>query len=135
MIPVRLLIDTDVLLDLALGRKPFADTAGQLLGWAARNPGRCAVAWHSLANLNYIMRGNVGGFIRDLLEFVEIPRTGREQMQSALDMGLADLEDAMQASAAVLFGAQLIVTRNLKDYRRSPIKAAEPVDVLRLLDK
>ena len=130
---MRLLIDTDVLLDFALNREPHAAAAAKLLGWAAQNPGRCAVAWHGLANFHYMMRQNADGFIRDLLEFAEIPRTGREQMQSALDMGFTDLEDAMQAAAAVLFGAQLIVTRNLRDYRRSPIKAATPAEVLKLL--
>ena len=131
---MRLLIDTDVLLDFALKREPHATAATQLLGWASTNPGRCAVAWHSLANLNYMMRGKTGQFIRDLLEFVEVPRTGREQMQAALDMGFADLEDAMQTAAAMLFGAQLIVTRNTRDYRRSPIKAVTPDAVLKLLE-
>jgi predicted nucleic acid-binding protein len=97
---MRLLIDTDVLLDFALNREPHAEAAKRLLAWAATNPGRCAVAWHSLANLNYMMRGKTGLFIRDLLEFVEVPRTGREQMQAALDLGFADLEDAMQTAAA-----------------------------------
>lgn len=132
---MRLLIDTDVLLDFALNRAPHAAAAGELLGWAAENPGRCAVAWHSLANLHYMLRGKTDAFIRDLLGFVEIPRTGREQMHAALDMGFTDLEDAMQAAAAVLFGAQLIVTRNLRDYRRSPIRAVAPPEVLRLLEK
>jgi predicted nucleic acid-binding protein len=130
---MRLLIDTDVLLDFALSREPHAEAAKRLLAWAAANPGRCAVAWHSLANLNYMMRGKTGQFIRDLLEFVEVPRTGREQMQAALDMGLADLEDAMQTAAAMLFGAQAIVTRNIRDYRHSPIKADTPESVLKLL--
>jgi len=131
---MRLLIDTDVLLDFALDREPHADAAKRLLAWAATNPGRCAVAWHSLANLNYIMRGKTGLFIRDLLEFVEVPRTGREQMQAALDMGFSDLEDAMQTAAAMLFGAQLIVTRNTRDYRHSPIKADTPDTVVKLLE-
>jgi predicted nucleic acid-binding protein len=131
---MRLLLDTDVLLDFALNREPHATGAKRLLGWASTNPGRCAVAWHSLANLNYMMRGKTEQFIRDLLEFVEVPRTGREQMQVALDMGFADLEDAMQTSAAMLFGAQLIVTRNIRDYRRSPIKADTPDAVLKLLE-
>lgn len=131
---MRLLIDTDVLLDFALNREPHAKAAKRLLRWAAANPGRCAVAWHSLANLNYMMRGKTEAFISDLLEFVEIPRTGREQMQAALDMGFADLEDAMQTSAAMLFGAQLIVTRNTRDYRRSPIKVDTPEAVLKLLE-
>jgi hypothetical protein len=80
------------------------------------------------------MRGKTGQFIRDLLEFVEVPRTGREQMRAALDMGFADLEDAMQTAAAMLFGAQLIVTRNTRDYRRSPIKAVTPDAVVKLLE-
>ncbi len=130
---MRLLIDTDVLLDFALNREPHAEAAKRLLAWAAANPGRCAVAWHSLANLNYMMRGKTGLFIRDLLEFVEVPRTGREQMQAALDLGFADLEDAMQTAAAMLFGAQAIVTRNIRDYRHSPIKADTPESVLKLL--
>jgi predicted nucleic acid-binding protein len=130
---MRLLIDTDVLLDFALNREPHAEAAKRLLAWAATNPGRCAVAWHSLANLNYMMRGKKGLFIRDLLEFVEVPRTGREQMQAALDMGFADLEDAMQTAAAMLFGAQAIVTRNIRDYRHSPIKADTPESILKLL--
>lgn len=132
---MRLLIDTDVLLDFALNRDPHADAARKLLAWAATNPGRSAIAWHSLANLNYMLRGNTEEFIRDLLDFLEVPRTGREQMHVALDMGFSDLEDAMQAAAAVLFGAQLIVTRNLRDFRRSPIKAAAPEEALRLLDR
>jgi predicted nucleic acid-binding protein len=131
---MRLLIDTDVLLDFALNRKPHAEAAKRLLAWAATNPGRCAVAWHSLANLSYMMRGKTGLFIRDLLEFVEVPRTGREQMQAALDLGFADLEDAMQTAAAILFGAQAIVTRNIRDYRHSPIKADLPESVLKLLE-
>jgi predicted nucleic acid-binding protein len=130
---MRLLIDTDVLLDFALNREPHAEAAKRLLAWAATNPGRCAVAWHSLANLNYLMRGKTGLFIRDLLEFAEVPRTGREQMQAALDLGFADLEDAMQTAAAMLFGAQAIVTRNIRDYRHSPIKADTPESVLKLL--
>jgi predicted nucleic acid-binding protein len=131
---MRLLIDTDVLLDFALNREPHAEAAKRLLAWAATNPGRCAVAWHSLATLNYMMRGKTGLFIRDLLEFVEVPRTGREQMQAALDLGFADLEDAMQTAAAMLFGAQAIVTRNIRDYRHSPIKADTPESVLKLLE-
>lgn len=130
---MRVFLDTDVLLDFALGREPHVAASTKLMAWASGHPGQCAVAWHTLANLNYIGRGKVSGFIGDLLKFVEVPRTGREQMLSALDMGFPDLEDAMQVSAAVLFGAQVIVTRNIRDYRRSPIKAMTADEVLKVL--
>ena len=42
---------------------------------------------------------------------------------------LLEREAFLEASAALLFGAQIIVTRNLADYRRSPIKALRPVDL------
>lgn len=130
---MRIFLNTDVLLDFALAREPHVVAATKLMKWASGHPGQCAVAWHTLANLNYIGRGKVSGFIGDLLKFVEVPRTGREQMLAALAMEFADLEDAMQVASAVLFGAQVIVTRNLRDYRRSPIKAVTTEEVLKVL--
>lgn len=131
---MRLLIDTDVLLDFAIGREPHFKAASELLDWAASHPGQCAVAWHSLANLHYLTRGGVVEFLGDLLQFVEIPGTGTHEMRYALELGFSDLEDAMQVSAAMLFGSQVIVTRNGKHYRRSPIKALSPAEILPLLD-
>ena len=44
---------------------------------------------------------------------------------------LADFEDAMKVAAARACGARHIVTRNVKDYQRSPIPAIRPQDALR----
>jgi predicted nucleic acid-binding protein len=49
----------------------------------------------------------------------------------ALAFQMADLEDAMQAAAALSFGAAFIVTQNIKDYSRSPVKAISPVEFAR----
>lgn len=130
---MRVFLDTDVLLDFALGREPHLAASTELMAWAARHPGQSAVAPHTLANLNDIGRGKAAGFIGDLLKFVEVPRTGREQMLAALAMEFSDLEDAMQVSAAILFGAQVIVTRNIRDYGKSPIKTMTTDEVLKVL--
>ena len=46
-------------------------------------------------------------------------------------LAMSDFEDAaMQVAAAAACGADVIVTRNLRDYRRSPIRAAAPGDVM-----
>jgi hypothetical protein len=123
---MRALLDTDVLLDVALGREEFFADSAAVLHWAESNPGRAAVAWHSLANLSYLLRPDARPFIRELLEFVEVPLAGTEAAMQAIGFPMTDFEDALQTAAALAFGAGCIVTRNTADYRRSPVPAISP---------
>lgn len=123
---MKILVDTDVLLDVALGRPAFRDDSGGVLSWAEAAPGHAAVAWHSLSNLAYLVRPGARLFIRDLLTFVDVPQVGTQAMRSALALSLNDLEDAMQAISALAFGADHVVTRNVRDYRKSPVPALTP---------
>ena len=130
---MRMLLDTNVLLDFAIGRDPHFKASSQLMEWASLHPGQCAVAWHSLANIHYLTKGKSEEFLSDLLEFVVVPPTGSKEMKHALDLHFSDLEDAMQAAAASLFKAQIIVTRNTRDFRKSLIRAITPEAALLLL--
>ena len=130
---MKVLLDTDILLDVALRRPGFFEDSAAVLSWAEANPGEAAVAWHSLANLFYLVRLDGRKFIRELLEFVEVAPVGTEEMRAALGFPMKDLEDAMQASAALSFGARHIITRNLPDYRQSPVQALKPVVFLHLI--
>lgn len=130
---MRLLIDTDVVLDVLLRREPHFAASAAILDWAEKHPGATAVSWHSLANLHYLSKNGAHDFIRELLVFCIVPSTGTQDMQQALNLDFSDLEDAMQAAAAMRFGAQCVVTRNLSDYRHSPIQAKPPSEVLRHL--
>lgn len=125
---MRLFLDTDVLLDVLLGREEYYEASAAVLDWAEAHPGQCAVSWHGLANIHYLSKDGAWDFIEELTDFCIIPGTGTAEMKHALELGFTDLEDAMQTSTALLFGAQAIVTRNLADYRRSPIKALRPGD-------
>jgi predicted nucleic acid-binding protein len=127
---IKIFIDTDICLDVLLRREPFFGDSAALLDWAEKNPGQASVSWHGLANLHYLSDEGGEGFIRELLEFCVLPPCGSSEMMHALDLGFTDLEDAMQAVAAIRFGAQLIVTRNVKDFRRSPIQAILPRNIL-----
>ncbi|RIH89296.1 type II toxin-antitoxin system VapC family toxin [Calidithermus roseus] len=125
---MKILIDTNILLDVALRREPFfADSAG-VLDWVELNPKQAAIAWHSVSNLAYLVKQEVRGFLADLLAFVEVAAGDTATVRQALAMPIPDLEDALQASAALEFGAALIVTRNTGDYKKLPIKAMTPAD-------
>jgi predicted nucleic acid-binding protein len=53
-------------------------------------------------------------------------------VRQALAMPTKDLEDALQASAAIAFGATIIVTRNIADFKKLPIKAMTPVEFIKV---
>jgi hypothetical protein len=119
-------IDTDVLLDVALGREPWLATSSDTVAWAVDHPGSAAVAWHTVANIAYLAPGAARGFLGDLLLSVDVAPCSTRHAQEALAFPMGHLEDALQAAAALAFGADWIVTRNLPDFRGSPVPAIAP---------
>ena len=99
------------------------------LRWAEGEPGQAAVAWHTLSNIAYLTV-SPREFIRELLEFVEVAQVGTEEARRAVGLPMSDLEDALQAAAALAFEATFVVTRNVRDYQKSPIPALSPGDFL-----
>ena len=92
---MKVLIDCDVLLDVALQRDPYFEYSARVIDWAENNPSQAAVAWHTLSNLIYLCDSNVASFIGELLEFIDIPGTDTDSMRFALELSMKDLEDAM----------------------------------------
>jgi predicted nucleic acid-binding protein len=128
---LRILIDTDVLLDLALDRKPHADEAARVMDAVQRGSVSGIVAWHTISNLYYILtsfsdRKRAVGFVRELAAIVEVAPTDSTTLDIALSLNMRDFEDAMQVSAALAANAEMIVTRNSRDFRNSPIAVMAP---------
>lgn len=130
---MKILIDTDVLLDVALARQPHVIASADVLRWAQAG-GPAAVAWHSLTNCSYLLKGG-RDFIGRLLKLVEVASVGTPDARLALALPMSDLEDGFQAAAAVAWGADFIVSRNLPDYARSPVPTISPVDFLKKLNE
>lgn len=98
-------VDSDVLLDAALGRQENAEHAFALLDRLERRIASGYVAWHSLSNLYYLTRGPKGksetkDFIRDMLRFIQVAPVSTAALQRALRLPMADFEDAMQVVCA-----------------------------------
>ena len=130
-----MLIDTDVLIDIALRRQPYAGPAAKLLDKIEHGVEAANIAWHSVSNLYYIVAPAIGGvnardFIADLIRFVPVAATDTEAVRYATGLPMADFEDALQVAAARACGARHIVTRNIPDYGRSPIRAVTPQEAL-----
>lgn len=129
-------MDTDVLMDVALGRPDFGPYSRAVVDWCEQTPGTAVIAWHTVSNLFYLIcaaRSDsfARSFIGDLIKVVTVTSSGTEGVRQALAMRMNDLEDALQVAAAISGSADHIVTRNTTDYRGSVIPALTPREFLR----
>jgi hypothetical protein len=136
---MSIFIDCDVLLDVGLNRQPFVETSGLLLDYLSKYPYKGCIAWHSLSNIYYIAAKHsnqqiVRDFITELSQFLYIVPTTNQDVQIAIHLPISDFEDALQCAAALNCHAQVLITRNIKDYQNSPIPAFTPEDYIKQLD-
>lgn len=132
------LIDSDVLMDVALDRHPHVEHSAEFLSRLEQGSERGFLAWHTVSNLFYNIerhgnRAYARSFIVDVLDLCSVVTTGDKDIHYALTLPMSDFEDAMQAAAAVACRAQYIVTRNDGDYGQSPISSIPPLKALALL--
>ena len=130
-----ILLDTDVLIDVALDRTPHSEPAAILLDWCEQHPGNAYVAWHSIANAYYLIRPNRGhgdakSYILDLIKFVEVAQTGTTDLAFAARLAVKDFEDALQVAAALACNADVVATRNIRDYSKAPVRAMTPSQLI-----
>jgi hypothetical protein len=54
----------------------------------------------------------------------------RALLQAALTLPLTDYEDAVQLACALTHQLDAVITRNIEDYRNSPLPVLTPVEML-----
>ena len=128
----KVFIDTDVALDLLTKRGPHYAYAASLFTLADKNKIRLNISSLSFSNLNYIVSREVGfkearKILLDFKVLVQVLSVDDKIIHLALNSAFTDLEDAIQHFTAVEHGLPLIITRNIKDYKKSelPVSTAE----------
>lgn len=129
---MKILLDCDVLLDVMAGREKFLADSARVLDACETGKIQGAIAWHTLSNAYYLAADGKMAlkFFEDLLSFIEVAGSDTESARAAIHSGFPDFEDALQSVCAVNFEADFIVTRNVKDYKLSRIKALSPAEFI-----
>lgn len=114
---MRVLVDTNVILDVALRRAGLIEGSRLALEEGERQGHQFYVAWHTLSNLFYILRRDRGvertaEFLCDLLTKNTVATVGHADVWRAVGYDLTDFEDALQLAAAEACGADVVLTRN-----------------------
>ena len=132
------LFDTDVVLDLFLDRKSFAEPAALLFSKAEEGEIQGYVSATTITTIYYLASKTIGTkkaiwATRKLLSFLEVASVDRAVIEGALEGKYKDFEDGVVAEAARQIHANAIITRNVKDYKTSPVPAHSPAEMLRIL--
>ena len=132
---MKILIDTNVVLDLLLEREPFVETAIVLFEQIEQGKLEGAIAATTITNIFYIIRKTEGrevalAAIDRLLIGLQFCAVDRQTVETALRLGLKDFEDSIQLACATLNQLDAIVTRDQKDFIGSNLPIYSPTELL-----
>ena len=138
---MRILVDTNILLDYLLDRKPFLDDAKRIIALCKMKKVRGCIAAHSVVNIFYITRGGYSvaqrkEILYGLCKNLTVIGINSAKIFAALeDESFNDVEDYLQMACAKEYPADYIITRDRKDFAASPIPALEPQAFLALFEQ
>ncbi len=126
---MRILIDTNVIVDVALQRLPYLEASQQVLLLIEQQQIEGYFLASTFSDLYYIIRRSRGrewttDFLNWLVTYCQIATVNEAVIRMALTANFRDLEDGIQYAAAVVNNLDAIITRNSLDF---------PVATLRIL--
>jgi len=137
---MRVLFDTNVILDVLLDRKLYAEASAA--AWAAVETGvsEGLLAAHAVTTIHYLARKEMGAakarrIISAMLKVFGVAAIDGAVIQEALQLSFSDFEDAVTAAAARFASCECIVTRDPKGFRGSPVRCLTPEAANPLLGK
>jgi predicted nucleic acid-binding protein len=131
----KILVDTNIILDLLAKRESFYSEAQQLFTLADKKQVLLYVSSLTLANTYYVLSQslkieNARKILRKFKVLVDVLPMDDKIIDLALDSEFDDFEDAIQYFTAIENNLHLIVTRNLKDFKQSTIPVLTAKDYL-----
>lgn len=135
---MRILFDTNIVLDVLMDRLPYSDAAvelfskvenGTIIGYL------CSTTVTTVCSLATKTVGTAKAKeeIGKLLNLFEVAPVTRSVLESALALNFDDYEDAVIHEAACHVGADVIVTRNQKDFRNSRVSIYSSEEMAKIL--
>ena len=131
----RVFVDTDIIYDLLAKREPFYQAAARLFTLADERKIQIFISSLSLANLHYLLSKETTSFeakqiLRKFKLLVSITSLNGKIIDLALNSEFTDFEDAIQYYSALQNEIEILLTRNLKDYKKAQIAVLTAQDFI-----
>ena len=134
---MKILIDTNVILDIIQKREPFFADSYQALRKAIESNTECLISASAATDIFYMLRKafqspqKAKERIEQLSWIVTFADVQGSDIHAALSRSMPDFEDAVVDAVAERSGASYILTRNLKDFAGSSVPAITPSEFLK----
>lgn len=135
---MKVLFDTNVILDVLLNRQPFAPVAVQLFADVEYQKIQGYISATTITTIFYLAAKTLGTAnarlqLKQLLTIFQVAEVNQQVLQNALMTGFSDFEDAVLAEAARLAKLDVIVTRNIKDFKLASLPVYLPEELAAML--
>lgn len=136
---MKILFDTNIVLDVLLDREPFATSAAQLFSKVEKGELFGCLCATTITTIHYLVRKTFGGHqarthVGSLLSLFEIAPVNRAVLEGALKLDFQDFEEAVIHEASIHAGVQALVTRDFNGFRRTTIPVYSPDELLSALE-
>lgn len=135
---MKILIDTNIIIDTLTSREPFRESAEQIFMLAANQIEDMYITASSATDIYYLVRKHLHNTeqskntMSKLYQLFGILDVTASDCQDALLLDMKDYEDAVISCCAKRNQMDYIVTRNIKDYEHSKVKVLLPDEFIRL---
>ena len=136
---MKILVDTNIIIDALTGMEPFRESAEQIFLLAANKIEEMYITAGSATDIYYLIRKYLHNAeqskntMSKLYQLFGILDVTANDCQDALLLDMKDYEDAVVSCCAQRNQMNYIVTRNVKDYKQSKVKALLPDDFVKLV--
>lgn len=123
----KVFVDTNIVIDLLARRQPFFEEAAELFSLADRKQVELSVSSLTIANTSYVLlkqmdSNKAKAVLRKLRLILKILPLDDKIIGLALnDEVFPDFEDGLQYFTAIEKRQELLITRNLKDFKNSKL--------------
>ena len=137
----RLFLDTNIVIDALLRTGELRDAALRILSLSEKGQAEVFCSALSLATASYFMEkakmehGEILERLSIFCEYCTPTRVDADIVRQALDSAFTDFEDALQYFSALTEDAEVIITRNGKDFTASRLPVMTATEYLATTEK
>ena len=135
---MKILFDTNIILDVLLLRKPYYTSATFLLSEVEQGNIEGYLCPTTITTIGCLVSKVKGAnqakrLIKNLLNIFNLTELSKSVFETACSHKISDFEDAVLHESARLSNIEGIVTRNIKDFKYASLKVFDPEELIGII--